>query len=288
MHARCRSDSLTGQPISQKSPACEKSAVLFVIAALHTQIGASQDRAVRNGLNLAADHFCRAAGLFEYIFRSFKSGPNMDMCATTLDSFKLLTIAEAQECLCAKMLLHCTRPGDVTSVLTADILISFFDQFGMPSSITQPRPYHLASDHNDLSAVSLFVVVAQQASRVAKAYASVQQSMSSTKTVEANFPPSWLSLVKVKMQYFKSLSHYYFGRAVKLCIPNAEDEAAIMVADDVRNRIRHDPRMCSVAVVCEDRHGNARRLFCIFLTQMLTIACYKARWKAKSVEVFPT
>lgn len=58
----CRYDSLTGVPAEQQSLAFEKGSVLFNIGALHTQIGARQDRSCLEGTSRAVEAFQRAAG----------------------------------------------------------------------------------------------------------------------------------------------------------------------------------------------------------------------------------
>lgn len=58
----CRYDSLTGVPAQQRALAFEKGSVLFNIGALHTQIGARQDRSCPKGASRAAEAFQRAAG----------------------------------------------------------------------------------------------------------------------------------------------------------------------------------------------------------------------------------
>lgn len=58
----CRYDSLTGVPAQQRALAFEKGSVLFNIGALHTQIGARQDRSCAEGAGRAAEAFQRAAG----------------------------------------------------------------------------------------------------------------------------------------------------------------------------------------------------------------------------------
>lgn len=58
----CRYDSLTGVPAQQRALAFEKGSVLFNIGALHTQIGARQDRSCPEGTSCAVEAFQRAAG----------------------------------------------------------------------------------------------------------------------------------------------------------------------------------------------------------------------------------
>lgn len=62
-----RYDSLTGVPSHQRALAFEKGSVLFNIGALHTQIGARQDRASLPGLNQAIDAFQKAAGMYVFL-----------------------------------------------------------------------------------------------------------------------------------------------------------------------------------------------------------------------------
>lgn len=57
-----RYDSLTGVPSVQRALAFEKGSVLFNIGALHTQIGARQDRSTMTGVQNAIDAFQGAAG----------------------------------------------------------------------------------------------------------------------------------------------------------------------------------------------------------------------------------
>lgn len=49
-------------PAQQRALAFEKGSVLFNIGALHTQIGACQDRSCAEGTNSAIEAFQRAAG----------------------------------------------------------------------------------------------------------------------------------------------------------------------------------------------------------------------------------
>ena len=58
----CRYDSLTGLPAQQRALAFEKGSVLFNIGALHTQIGARQNRSCPEGISRAVEAFQRAAG----------------------------------------------------------------------------------------------------------------------------------------------------------------------------------------------------------------------------------
>ncbi|XP_010151052.1 PREDICTED: rhophilin-1, partial [Eurypyga helias] len=102
-------DSLTGVPSHQRALAFEKGSVLFNIGALHTQIGARQDRASLPGLNQAIDAFQKAAGAFNYLKENFSNAPSLDMSAASLNMLVRLMVAQVQECVFEKMTLLCTQ-----------------------------------------------------------------------------------------------------------------------------------------------------------------------------------
>ena len=69
----CRYDSLTGVPSCQRTLAFEKGSVLFNIGALHTQMGARQDRSAPAGIDRAVEAFQKAAGSEPQIHRRWCS-----------------------------------------------------------------------------------------------------------------------------------------------------------------------------------------------------------------------
>ncbi|XP_074243352.1 rhophilin-1 isoform X7 [Saimiri boliviensis] len=92
-------DSLTGVPAQQRALAFEKGSVLFNIGALHTQIGARQDRACIEGVRCAVEAFQRAAGAFSLLREKFSRAPSPDMSAASLCALEQLMMAQAQECV---------------------------------------------------------------------------------------------------------------------------------------------------------------------------------------------
>ncbi|XP_004837899.1 rhophilin-1 isoform X1 [Heterocephalus glaber] len=92
-------DSLTGVPAQQRALAFEKGSVLFNIGALHTQIGACQDRSHPEGAHRAAQAFQRAAGAFSLLRENFSHAPSPDMSTASLSTLEQLMAAQAQECI---------------------------------------------------------------------------------------------------------------------------------------------------------------------------------------------
>ncbi|XP_040847530.1 rhophilin-1 [Ochotona curzoniae] len=98
-------DSLTGLPAQQRALAFEKGSVLFNMGALHTQIGAGQDRSCTRGAWLARQAFQNAMGTFSVLRANFSQAPSPDMSAACLCTLEGLMAAQAQECAFEGLLL---------------------------------------------------------------------------------------------------------------------------------------------------------------------------------------
>ncbi|XP_032323687.1 rhophilin-1 isoform X1 [Camelus ferus] len=168
-------DSLTGVPAQQQALAFEKGSVLFNIGALHTQLGARQDRSCPRGTSRAVKAFQRAAGAFGLLRENFSHAPSPDMSPTSLSMLEQLMTAQAQECVFEGLSLQApTDPYDCLAQL------------------------HLAQE------------AAQQ---VAAEYRLVHQTMAQP-PVQDYVPFPWTTLVHVKAEYFRALAHYHAALAL--------------------------------------------------------------------------
>ncbi|XP_033058680.1 rhophilin-1 isoform X2 [Trachypithecus francoisi] len=177
-------DSLTGVPAQQRALAFEKGSVLFNIGALHTQIGARQNRSCTEGAHRAVEAFQRAAGTFSLLRENFSHAPSPDMSPASLCALEQLMMAQAQECV--------------------------FEGLSPPAS-TAPQ--------DCLAQLRL----AQEAAQVAAEYRLVHQTMAQP-PVHDYMPVSWTALVHVKAEYFRSLAHYYVAMALCDGSPATEGE----------------------------------------------------------------
>lgn len=103
-----RFDSLTGIPAIQRSVAFEKGSILFNLVALHSQIGAKQDRDTAEGLTAAMEQFSLAAGALHYLKENFSHSPCADMRWDTVEALESLMLAQVQECFCEQQELRMT------------------------------------------------------------------------------------------------------------------------------------------------------------------------------------
>ncbi|XP_070337885.1 rhophilin-1 isoform X6 [Equus asinus] len=167
-------DSLTGVPAQQRALAFEKGSVLFNIGALHTQIGARQDRSCPEGTSRAAEAFRRAAGAFSLLRENFSRAPSPDMSPASLSMLEQLMTAQAQECVFEGLLL--------------------------------PAP---TAPHNCLAQLYL----AQEAAQVAAEYRLAHGTMAQP-PIRDYVPFPWTTLVRVKAEYFRALAHYHAAVAL--------------------------------------------------------------------------
>ncbi|XP_025249979.1 rhophilin-1 isoform X1 [Theropithecus gelada] len=167
-------DSLTGVPAQQRALAFEKGSVLFNIGALHTQIGACQNRSCAEGAHRAVEAFQRAAGTFSLLRENFSHAPSPDMSPASLCALEQLMMAQAQECV--------------------------FEGLSPPASM---------APQDCLAQLRL----AQEAAQVAAEYRLVHQTMAQP-PVHDYMPVSWTALVHVKAEYFRSLAHYHVAMAL--------------------------------------------------------------------------
>lgn len=101
-------DSPSSFPVTLRSIAFERAAVLFNIAALYSQLAASEDRSSQDGLKRASAYYQNAAGVLAFLSESAlpKLGPFVDLENTPSDltedfvkSLEWLMLAQAQECV---------------------------------------------------------------------------------------------------------------------------------------------------------------------------------------------
>ena len=167
-------DSLTGLASIQKTCAFEKASVLFNIGALFTQIGSRTTRLKRDGIEDAIESFQHAAGAFNYIRLNFSNAPTADMSPAFLNTIVNLMLAQAQEALFEKRLLGGVGEASFTKLI-------------------------------DISG---------EASKVSEKYRLVESVMGPDNQYIEFIPTSWTSMVQIKTNHYKALSHYFMSLAL--------------------------------------------------------------------------
>lgn len=95
-------------PVTLRSIAFERASILFNLAALYSQLAASEDRSSQDGLKRASAYYQNAAGVLAFLSESAlpKLGPFVDsentpsdLTADFVKSLEWLMLAQAQECV---------------------------------------------------------------------------------------------------------------------------------------------------------------------------------------------
>ncbi|XP_055981277.1 rhophilin-1 [Sorex fumeus] len=131
-------DSITGVPVQQRALAFEKGSVLFNIGALHTQIGASQDRTCLAGTGRAVDAFQKAAGAFRLLRESFSHAPSPDLSPPWLLALERLMTAQAQECIFQGLSLQAPHSGPAQLLLAQEAAQVATEYRLVHGAMTQP------------------------------------------------------------------------------------------------------------------------------------------------------
>ncbi|XP_037046080.1 tyrosine-protein phosphatase non-receptor type 23 isoform X2 [Bradysia coprophila] len=106
------------QSVDIRSDMCS---ILYNFGALHTKLGASEDRTSSDGVKLACTHFQCAAWAFGHLREFYPQFTNGDMSPEVLIFMQELCFAQAQECILEKSLADNRKPGIVAKV-TAQII----------------------------------------------------------------------------------------------------------------------------------------------------------------------
>ena len=126
-------------------------------------------RTKRDGIEEAVEAFQRAAGAFNYIRLNFSNAPTADMSPTFLNAIVNLMLAQAQEALFEKRLLGGLSEAGVLKL----------------------------------------VEISGEAAKVSEKYRLVESVMASETQYAKFLPSSWTSMVQIKTNHYRALSHYF-------------------------------------------------------------------------------
>ncbi|KAG5265147.1 hypothetical protein AALO_G00261920 [Alosa alosa] len=98
-------DVFSGKAVTHNDIRYEQACVLYNLGALHSALGAMDNRVSEEGMKVSCTHFQCAAGAFAYLRDHHSHSFSSDMCSQTLTIYINLMLAQAQECLLEKSLL---------------------------------------------------------------------------------------------------------------------------------------------------------------------------------------
>ncbi|XP_031442517.2 tyrosine-protein phosphatase non-receptor type 23b [Clupea harengus] len=98
-------DVFLGKAVTHNDIRYEQACVLYNLAALHSALGATDNRVSEEGMKVSCTHFQCAAGSFSYLRDHYSHSYSSDMGSPTLTLYINLMLGQAQECLLEKSLL---------------------------------------------------------------------------------------------------------------------------------------------------------------------------------------
>lgn len=98
-------DIFSGKQVTHQDISYEQACVLYNLGALHSYLGAIDNRVSEEGMKTSCTHFQCAAGVFTHIRDHYNSGYSADLSHQALSINISLMLAQAQECLLEKTLL---------------------------------------------------------------------------------------------------------------------------------------------------------------------------------------
>lgn len=157
---------------------------------------------------------CPPPGAFNYLKENFSNAPSLDMSAASLTMLVRLMVAQVQECVFEKMTLLRAQNDFLARLQLAQeaARVRILGRRGFCGLHNLPGGHNLLSPSPEGHPSSqLFSLPSSQVEDV---YSLVHQTMSQPH-VKDYVPFSWTTMVHVKSEHFKALSHYF--AAIALC-----------------------------------------------------------------------
>jgi programmed cell death 6-interacting protein len=152
----------TSRPMSRNNLRFELANIMFNLAAMYSQLAMSSNRSTPDGLKVAANNFCMAAGVLAHlrntVLPELRTEPPEDMDVMTLESLEKLMLAQGQECFWQKAVKDGMK--DATIAKLAARVSDLYDEAreaGIQSdSISSEWIHHMNAKHHHFAAAAQY------------------------------------------------------------------------------------------------------------------------------------
>lgn len=168
-------DIYTGTTFNIADIKYEQASILYNIGALHSELGAKDNRITAEGMKIACTHFQCAAWAFQHIRENYAMPKGCDMSHDLLTFYINIMLAQAQECILEKSMLD-SRKSSITAKVAAQVVEYY-----------QTALATLLSGSSNVESGCILHIVG---SKIFK---------------------SWKKFVEFKISYYGSISHLYMG-----------------------------------------------------------------------------
>lgn len=152
----------TNRPTSRNNLRFELANIIFNLAAMYSQLAMSSNRSTPDGLKVAANNFCMAAGVLAHLRNTvvpeLRTEPPEDMDVMTLDSLEKLMLAQGQECFWQKAVKDGLKDATIAKLAArVSDLYNEASEAGIQSdSISSEWIHHMTAKHHHFAGAAQY------------------------------------------------------------------------------------------------------------------------------------
>lgn len=152
----------TGRPIARNNLRFELANIMYNLAAMYSQLAMSSNRSTPDGLKVAANNFCFAAGVLAHLrdntLPELRTTPPEDMDTMTLECLEKLMLAQGQECFWQKAVKDGMKDATIAKLAArVSDLYNEASEAGIQSdSVSSEWIHHMAAKHHHFAAAAQF------------------------------------------------------------------------------------------------------------------------------------
>lgn len=152
----------TNRPSSRNNLRFELANIMFNLAAMYSQLAMSSNRSTPDGLKMAANNFCMAAGVLSHlrvsVLPELRTEPPEDMDVMTLESLEKLMLAQGQECFWQKAVKDGLKDATIAKLAArvSDLYNEACDAGIQSDSISSEWIHHMTAKHHHFAAAAQY------------------------------------------------------------------------------------------------------------------------------------
>jgi programmed cell death 6-interacting protein len=152
----------TSRPVSRNNLRYELANILFNLAAMYSQLAMSSNRSTPDGLKVAANNFCLAAGTISHlrntVLPELRTEPPEDMDLMTLDCLEKLMLAQGQECFWQKAVKDGLKDATIAKLAArvSDLYNEACEAGIQSDSVSSEWIHHMTAKHHHFAAAAQY------------------------------------------------------------------------------------------------------------------------------------
>ncbi|RYO32528.1 pH-response regulator protein palA/RIM20 [Alternaria arborescens] len=152
----------TSRPTSRNNLRFELANIMFNLAAMYSQLAMSSNRSTPDGLKMAANNFCLAAGVLSHlrntILPEIRTEPPEDMDLMTLECLEKLMLAQGQECFWQKAVKDGMKDATIAKLAArvSDLYNEAGDAGIQSDAISSEWIHHMTAKHHHFAAAAQY------------------------------------------------------------------------------------------------------------------------------------